>query len=113
MRKLIGLCVAAVLTATLTSAASGDNEVKAPFVVAGQDRNIQGGRAVQVTLVQHDIDVTIELGRLAHGDGNGGLLGLVVTISFDRQRRGVMSMNARETAVLTVLPVRAALADMN
>jgi len=113
MRKLIGLCVAAVLTATLTSAASGDNEVKAPFVVAGQDRNIQGGRAVQVTLVQHDIDVTIELGRVAHGDGNGGLLGLVVTNSIDRQRRGAMSMNARDTAERTVLPVRAALADMN
>ncbi|HEX4694174.1 hypothetical protein [Sphingomonas sp.] len=113
MKKLICLSVAAMLTTTLVSAASGDSEVKAPIVVAEQDRSIPGGRAVQVTLVQRDIDVTIELGRVAHSDGNGGLLGLLVTSSMDRQRRGTMGMDAHDAAERNVLPVRGALADMD
>ncbi len=105
MRLVSGLCIALTLGMSDAVAAPAD---KAPFALAAPDRMVSGGRAVQVSLRQPDIETTYDTGRVAESYG-GGLLDYWIFDAFTRDRRETLGYRAKTQAEKIVVPLRTAL----
>lgn len=110
MKTAIGLCIAFAL------AVPGAQAQKVPPVVAEQDRHVPGGRAVQLTLRQTQIETSVDIGRVADYNYDyrhaypiwGSLFGDV-----DGDMHGMLRKAQRDKAEALAPPLRKALAGFD
>lgn len=109
MRLITGLTIATLLAALPAGAAA--KPADAPAVVAERDRADTDPRAVLQLLAQSEIETSFDVGRVASAYGGGILDSLIISAMDDKKQ--VMSANLREKALVTVRPLRTALASFD
>lgn len=109
MRLITGLTIATLLAALPAGAAA--KPADAPAVVAERDRADTDPRAVLLLLAQSEIETSFDVGRVASAYGGGILDSLIISAMDDKKQ--VMSANLREKALVTVRPLRTALASFD
>jgi hypothetical protein len=112
IKHLAFLLAMALAPAAAQAAPKPPKPPKVLPVLAQADRNIAGGRAVQVSLPQLNIMTSIDLGRIAPINNGGGLAGALIIGAMDN-RQELMSESAALSADATAGPLRTVLREFN
>jgi hypothetical protein len=112
VKTAIGLCIAFALA---TTGAQAQKAGKLLPVVAEQDRQVSGGRAVQLTLRQTQIETSIDIGRVANYNYAYYDYGIWSPFfgDVDDDMHDMLRKAQRDKAEATVVPLRKALAGFD
>jgi hypothetical protein len=111
VRNLIGLCATLALALSPAGALAAPKDEKAPAVLAEADRHVPGGRAVQLTLRQTQIETSIDIGRVA--TYNYAYDWSFFFDDVDEDMVDMLHKSQRDKAEATAVPLRAALAGFD
>lgn len=113
MRNLIAL-EAGLLLAFAPCAALAQQS-KAPLVLAESDRHVAGGRVVQVTVPQAEIETSFDIGRVANYNYDYYQTSIWWPLfhNVDREMHGMLRSGEHDKAEKTVVPLRKALAGFD